>query len=165
LHGWFLAFALGELTAGVCRSKLVEALAGRLALRSHPANIHFQDSSHRPQPLKSLDGLPVFEQEWQAQILAMVDALIINKSIESASWFETFGAELTRARAAGRPDDLGTYYAVALDTLEKLVIGVHIFNLSGRFRVIRFTEFFVSTIICLYVAILGPTEPNSYLCK
>ena len=80
-----------------------------------------QNSSHRPRPLKSLDGLPVFEQEWQAQILAMVDALIINKSIEPASWSETFGAGLTRAHAVGRPDNLGTYYAVALDTLEKLV--------------------------------------------
>lgn len=79
------------------------------------------DSSHRPQPLKNLDGLPVFEQEWQAQILAMVDALIINNSIEPASWSEAFGTGLTQARAAGRPDDLGTYYAVALDTLEKLV--------------------------------------------
>ena len=79
------------------------------------------DSSHRPQPLKNLDGLPVFEQEWQAQILAMVDALIINNSIEPASWSEAFGTRLTQARAAGRSDDLGTYYAVALDTLEKLV--------------------------------------------
>ena len=80
-----------------------------------------QDSSHQPQPLKNLDGMPVFEQEWQAQILAMVDALIINNSIEPASWSETFGAGLRRARAAGKPDDLGTYYAVALDTLEILV--------------------------------------------
>lgn len=80
-----------------------------------------QDSLHRPQPLKNLDGLPVFEQEWQAQILAMVDALIINKSIEPASWSKSFGAGLKRARAAGQPDDLGTYYTVALDTLEMLV--------------------------------------------
>lgn len=79
------------------------------------------DSSHRPQPLKSLDGLPVFEQEWQAQILAMVDALVINNSIAPASWSETFGEGLRRAHAAGKPDDLGTYYAVALDTLEMLV--------------------------------------------
>lgn len=80
-----------------------------------------QDSSHRPQPLKSLDGLPVFEQEWQAQILAMVDALVINNSISSASWSEIFGEGLRSAYAAGKPDDLGTYYAVALDTLELLV--------------------------------------------
>jgi hypothetical protein len=63
----------------------------------------------------------VFTQEWQAQILAMVDALIINNSIEPASWSKTFGAGLAQAHAAGKPDDLGTYYAVALDTLEKLV--------------------------------------------
>jgi len=80
-----------------------------------------QDSPYRPQPLKNLDGLPVFEQEWQAQTLAMVDALIINNSIAPASWSETFGAGLRRAHSVGKPDDLGTYYAVALDTLEILV--------------------------------------------
>ena len=79
------------------------------------------DSSLRPQPLNNLDGLPVFEQEWQAQILAGAVALTIYNSIEPASWSEAFGTGLTQARAAGRPDDLGTYYAVALDTLEKLV--------------------------------------------
>lgn len=81
-----------------------------------------QDSSHRPLPLKTLDGLPVFEHEWQAQILAMADTLISNKSIEAASWSENFGAGLKQAHAAEHPDDLGTYYKVALDTLEMLVI-------------------------------------------
>ncbi|MBM1691615.1 nitrile hydratase accessory protein [Sulfitobacter geojensis] len=80
-----------------------------------------QDESHRPQPLKTLDGLPVFEHEWQAQILAMADTLITNKSIEPASWSENFGAGLKQAHAAGQPDDLSTYYKVALDTLEMLV--------------------------------------------
>ena len=80
-----------------------------------------QDSSPRPQPLKTLDGLPVFEQEWQAQILAMADTLILNKSYKPTSWSETFGAGLKRAHAAGQPDDLGTYYKVALETLEMLL--------------------------------------------
>lgn len=80
-----------------------------------------QDSAHRPQPLKTLDGLPVFEQEWQAQILAMADTLILNKSIEPTSWSENFGAGLEQAHAAGQPDDLRTYYKVALDTLEMLL--------------------------------------------
>ena len=80
-----------------------------------------KDSSHRPQPLKKLDGMPVFEQEWQAQVLAMADALIANKSIEPILWSETFGAGLRQAHAAGHQDDLETYYAVALDTLETLV--------------------------------------------
>ena len=80
-----------------------------------------QDNSHRPQPLRSLDGSPVFEQEWQAQILAMVDALVVNKSIAPASWSENFGLGLKNAHAEGKPDDLGTYYSVALETLEMLV--------------------------------------------
>ncbi len=65
--------------------------------------------------------MPVFEQEWQAQVLAMADALIVNKSIEPTHWSEAFGAGLAQAHAAGRQDDMETYYAVALDTLEALV--------------------------------------------
>ncbi len=80
-----------------------------------------KDSSHRPQPLKNLDGTPVFEQEWQAQVLAMADAMIANKSIEPTGWSEAFGARLAQAHAAGRQDDMETYYAVALDTLETLM--------------------------------------------
>ena len=80
-----------------------------------------KDSFHRPQPLKNLDGQPVFEQEWQAQVLAMADALITNKSIEPISWSEAFGSGLAQAHAAGRQDDMETYYAVALDTLEMLM--------------------------------------------
>jgi hypothetical protein len=81
-----------------------------------------EDSFHRPQPFKNLDGTPVFEQEWQAQVLAMADSLIANKSIEPTRWSEAFGAGLAKAHAAGRQDDLDTYYAVALDTLEKLMM-------------------------------------------
>ncbi len=80
-----------------------------------------KDRPQRPQPLKDLDGMPVFEQEWQAQVLAMADALITNKSIEPTRWSETFGAGLIQAHAAGHQDDLETYYAVALDTLETLM--------------------------------------------
>ena len=78
-------------------------------------------NSHRPQPLKNLDGMPVFEQEWQAQVLAMADTLITNKLIEPTRWSETFGAKLANAHAAGQPDDMATYYAAALDTLEELI--------------------------------------------
>ncbi len=80
-----------------------------------------KDKSDRPQPLKDLEGLPVFEEEWQAQTLAMVDAMITNKSIEADCWSEAFGVGLKDARAAGKPDDLATYYAVALDTLQMLM--------------------------------------------
>jgi hypothetical protein len=65
--------------------------------------------------------MPVFEQEWQAQVLAMADALIANKSIEPTRWSEAFGAGLAQADAAGRQDDMETYYAVALETLETLL--------------------------------------------
>jgi nitrile hydratase accessory protein len=80
-----------------------------------------QNSNHRPQPLKDLDGMPVFAQEWQAQTLAMVDALITNRLIEPSSWSEAFGSALNRAHASGNLDDMDTYYAVALATLEKLM--------------------------------------------
>ena len=65
--------------------------------------------------------MPVFEQEWQAQVLAMADALIANKSFEPTRWSEAFGSGLAQAHAAGRQDDMETYYAVALETLEALV--------------------------------------------
>jgi hypothetical protein len=80
-----------------------------------------KDSIHRPQPLKNLDGKPVFDQEWQAQVLAMADALIANKLIKPNCWSESFGAGLAQAHASGCPDDMETYYTVALDTLEKLM--------------------------------------------
>lgn len=80
-----------------------------------------QVSTHRPQPLKNLDGMPVFEQEWQAQVLAMADTLITNKLIEPTRWSETFSAGLAEAHAAGLPDNMETYYAVALETLEQLM--------------------------------------------
>ena len=79
------------------------------------------DRSFRPQPLKNLDGNPVFEQEWQAQVLAMADTLITNNLIEPTRWSEAFGAGLAKAHAAGQADDMETYYAVALDTLENLM--------------------------------------------
>lgn len=82
------------------------------------------DSSNRPQPLRNLDGMPVFAQEWQALVLAMADGLIANKSIEATHWSEAFGAGLTEAHAAGRHDDMETYYAVALATLEALLTGL-----------------------------------------
>jgi hemoglobin-like flavoprotein len=68
--------------------------------------------------------MPVFAQEWQAQVLAMADVLIANKSIEPTRWSEAFGAGLAQAHAAGRQDDMETYYAVALATLETLMTGL-----------------------------------------
>jgi nitrile hydratase accessory protein len=80
-----------------------------------------QNSTHKPLPFKDLDGLPVFAQEWQAQTLAMVDTLITNRFIEPSTWSEAFGSALSRAHASGNLDDMDTYYAVALATLEKLM--------------------------------------------
>ena len=82
-----------------------------------------KDSFQPPQPLKNAEGMPVFEQEWQAQVLAMADVLIANKSIEATRWSEAFGAGLAEAHAAGRQDDMETYYTVALNALEALVTG------------------------------------------
>lgn len=85
-----------------------------------PDNLDIPD---RPQPLMRLDGQPAFDEQWQAQVLAMVDTLITGGDITPSSWSEVFGADLKSAHKAGAPDDLDTYYSVALKTLEKLVTG------------------------------------------
>lgn len=72
-------------------------------------------------PLKRLDGTPAFEEQWQAQVLAMADSLIASGTIAPVDWSATLGACLKQAEQAGEPDDLTTYYKAALKALETLL--------------------------------------------
>lgn len=64
---------------------------------------------------------PVFEEPWQAQVLAMADSLVQAGLIGAGDWAEALGAELRAAQAAGRPDTTATYYEAALAALEGLM--------------------------------------------
>jgi nitrile hydratase accessory protein len=73
-------------------------------------------------PLKRLDGEPVFDEPWQAQVLAMADALIENGTITPEQWSSALGDELRRARKDGEKDSIETYYLAALRALEHMAI-------------------------------------------
>jgi len=86
-------------------------------------------------PLKKMDAEPVFEELWQAQVLAIADAMVSAGTFGAASWSEALGAELKAAEAAGAEDTAQTYYEAALRTLEGLLDGtgaVSTATLDGR---------------------------------
>ena len=74
-------------------------------------------------PLKRKDGEPVFDEAWQAQVLAMADSLARKGAFTPREWSATLGAELRRAARDGAADDAETYYQAALRALEKLLDG------------------------------------------
>ncbi len=74
-------------------------------------------------PLKRKDGEPVFDEPWQAQVLAMADSLTRQGAFTPREWSETLGAELRRAARDGAADDAETYYRAALRALERLLDG------------------------------------------
>lgn len=69
-------------------------------------------------PLKPRD--PVFDEGWQAQVLAIADTMVQAGRFTATDWAETLGAELRKAEAAGQPDTTETYYLAALAALEAL---------------------------------------------
>ena len=72
-------------------------------------------------PLKKMDTEPVFEVLWQAQVLAIADAMVSAGTFQAASWSEALGTELKAAQAAGADDTAQTYYEAALRALEGLL--------------------------------------------
>ncbi len=72
-------------------------------------------------PLKSLDAEPVFEELWQAQVLAIADAMVNAGTFKAAAWSQALGRELKAAEGAGAEDTPQTYYEAALRALEGLL--------------------------------------------
>ena len=72
-------------------------------------------------PFKRMDDEPVFDEPWQAQVLAMADTLIVNGVISAAVWSDTLGNELKKAQSTSAADDITTYYKAALQALEQLL--------------------------------------------
>ena len=72
-------------------------------------------------PLKRKDGEPVFDEPWQAQVLAMADALVQRGAFTPVEWSDTLGEELRRAERAHSPDEATTHYQAVLGALERLL--------------------------------------------
>jgi nitrile hydratase accessory protein len=74
-------------------------------------------------PLKRTDNEPVFDEPWQAQVLAMADTLSRAGAFTATEWSEALGEELRRAEENAAPDSATTYYEAALKALERLLAG------------------------------------------
>lgn len=72
-------------------------------------------------PLVRKDGGPVFEEGWQAQVLALAFNLVDRGQFSSVEWSEALGAELVNAKERGDADDSVTYYQAVLTALEGLL--------------------------------------------
>lgn len=72
-------------------------------------------------PLKTLDDEPVFGELWQAQVLAMADALVAEGVFDGEAWSSALGHALKQAEADGAEDTPHTYYEAALRALETLL--------------------------------------------
>ena len=72
-------------------------------------------------PFKRMDEEPLFDEPWQAQVLAMADTLIANDVIKAAAWSDTLGEELRKAQARRASDNITSYYQAALRALEQLL--------------------------------------------
>jgi nitrile hydratase accessory protein len=75
-----------------------------------------------PAEARDGDGGPVFEAPWQANAFAMTLALHQRGVFTWTEWASTLAAEITRAQAAGDPDDGSTYYRHWLSAIERLVV-------------------------------------------
>jgi nitrile hydratase accessory protein len=65
-----------------------------------------------------LDDGPLFEQPWQADVLAIADVLRDRGLFTAGDWASALGAALSEAARGGAPDTPETYYRCALATLE-----------------------------------------------
>jgi len=72
-------------------------------------------------PLVRNDSGPVFEEGWQAQVLALAFNLVERGQFTSTQWSEALGAELESASERGDSDSISTYYQAVLTALEKLL--------------------------------------------
>lgn len=72
-------------------------------------------------PLKRRDDEPVFDEQWQAQVLGMADILVTAGVISSDAWADALGAELRKSAADGTADDAKSYYSAVLAALQALL--------------------------------------------
>ena len=79
------------------------------------------ESEGSPGPLVRNDGGPVFDEGWQAQVLALAFNLVERGQFTSVQWSHALGAELVNASERGEADNSATYYQAVLRALEGLL--------------------------------------------
>lgn len=62
----------------------------------------------------------VFDEPWQAQVLALADAMVKAGRFTAVEWAGSLGIALTEAENLGAPDTLETYYVAVIGALERL---------------------------------------------
>lgn len=72
-------------------------------------------------PLVRNDEGPVFEEGWQAQVLALAFNLVEQGCFSASQWSDALGAQLAFAEKRGEIDNASTYYNAALAALEQLL--------------------------------------------
>ena len=72
-------------------------------------------------PLRRRDGEPVFDEQWQAQVLGIADLMVASGVISADSWASALGSELRRSAAAASADNAETYYRAVLAALQALI--------------------------------------------
>lgn len=77
-----------------------------------------RDQAVAPLPL---DEGPLFAEPWQAEVLAIADALLRRRLFTAADWASALGAALAEAEHHGAPDTPAAYYRAALTALEELL--------------------------------------------
>lgn len=77
----------------------------------------------------------VFDEPWQAQGLALADAMVMAGRFTAVEWAESLGAALKEAEDLALPDTLDTYYTAVISALERLC-EAHV-GISGDDRELR----------------------------
>ena len=90
--------------------------------------------SPAPGPLARRDTEPVFDEPWQAQVLALASNLVEQGVFSASQWSDALGAALEDAQTRGEPDDPQTYYRSALAALETLL------DTDGRLSAVRMAD-------------------------
>lgn len=64
---------------------------------------------------------PVFREPWEAQVFALVTALIEQGALSSSEWSQTLGSAIKSAQQQGDPDTGDTYYQHWIAALEMVL--------------------------------------------
>jgi Nitrile hydratase beta subunit, N-terminal len=72
-------------------------------------------------PLARKDGGPLFDEAWQAEVLAIADSLVQSGYVGRQNWAEALGNKLAAAEQFGKPDNAETYYQCMLKAVECLL--------------------------------------------
>jgi hypothetical protein len=67
------------------------------------------------------DGERVFAEQWHAQVIAVVELMVANGTLDAAEWSKTLGAELDQRASEGAEDTDANYYSAFLSTLERVL--------------------------------------------